>query len=100
MRQFGVSEGAITTYLGQGSTAYAGLNSIYLQKWIATFLQGPEAFHEVRRTGQPTLPLAYKAVITSYPQRMVYPDDEGLYNPNAKDFVSIPITQPMWWSKR
>jgi hypothetical protein len=100
MRQFGVSDAAITTYLGQPSAAYAGLNSVYLQKWIATFLQGPEAFAEVRRTGQPSMPLAYKAVITSYPQRMIYPPDEGLYNPNFETVKNVTITQPMFWSKR
>jgi hypothetical protein len=99
MREYGVSEAEIATYLARPNVQYAGVNSIYLQKWIAVFMQGPEAYNEVRRTGQPVLPLPNQAAIDQIPARMPYPANEGLYNPNFEEdgFADIDYTEPMWW---
>jgi hypothetical protein len=99
MQAYGVSQAAIDAYLARPNVAYSGVNSIYLQKWIALYLQGPEAFTEVRRTGQPALPLPHDAVIDQLPARMPYPPNEGLYNPNFTEdgFADIDYEQPLWW---
>src|SRR5204863_8310407 len=71
MQQYGVAAVDIATYEAQGKVAYdsaydstgvalgatlAGhLQQIAFQKWIALFMQGPEAWTEVRRTGVPTI---------------------------------------------
>jgi hypothetical protein len=50
MQQYGIDAGAIATYLAQPSVAYNGLPSIFLQKWIALYGNGPEQFAELRRS--------------------------------------------------
>jgi hypothetical protein len=97
MQEYGVPDAAIATYLARPNVAYAGVNSIYLQKWIALYLQGTEGFAEVRRTGQPALPLPGQAVIDQMPTRMPYPPTEGLYNPNFEPFADVDYTVPLWW---
>jgi hypothetical protein len=97
MQEYGVADAEITGYLARSSTAFAGVNSILLQKWIALYLQGPEAYNEVRRTGQPSLPLPKDAVIDRLPARMPYPTTEGLYNPNFAPYESVEYTVPLWW---
>ena len=73
MKEYGVPQGAIDAYLAEPSVAYTGTRDILLQKWIAVYLQGPEAFNEVRRTGVPHLPLPGRAVIGQLPARLPYP---------------------------
>src|SRR5687768_5208787 len=83
MKEQGVSDAAIATYLAQGSVAYNGLRSIGEQKWLALYLAGIEAFNEVRRTGFPVLELSANAVEEDFPARMPYPTEEKLYNEKA-----------------
>ena len=97
MMQHGISQAAINAYVAQPSVAYQNRDDILLQKWIATYLAGPEAFAEVRRTGQPTLPLPNDAVIPKLPARMPYPPEEGLYNPNFEPYAGVEYTVPLWW---
>ena len=98
MQELGIAQGAIDTYLGQASVDYAGLESILLQKWIAIYLAGPEAFAEVRRTGIPNLPLPVNAVIDQLPSRMPYPANEGLFNAeNFAPYQDVEFTVPLWW---
>jgi hypothetical protein len=97
MEEYGIEQGAITTYLARPNVQYAGLNSIHLQKWIALFLAGPEAFNEFRRTGVPDLQLAANATLPDFPQRLLYPPEEALYN--SQNFpASVTLTTPVWWS--
>jgi hypothetical protein len=97
MMEYGIPQTAITTYLLRPNVLYTGLESIYLQKWIALFLAGPEAFNEFRRTGVPDLQLAANATEPDFPQRILYPPEEGLYNVN--NFPSnVTLMTPVWWS--
>jgi hypothetical protein len=50
MEQYNVNAGDIATYLAQPSVAYTGLRSIWVQKWIALYGNGPEQYAEMRRT--------------------------------------------------
>ncbi|MDR0787779.1 MAG: SusD/RagB family nutrient-binding outer membrane lipoprotein [Gemmatimonadota bacterium] len=97
MENNGVPAAAIESYLAIPGNAYSGVASIQLQKWIALFLNGPESFAEVRRTGVPALPLPAKAALAQLPSRMPYPVREALYNRYAKDYVNTPLDTPMWW---
>lgn len=92
--QFG-AEGA-ADYLAQPSVAYNGLQSIWLQKWIALFMAGPEAFNEFRRTGAPDLELSANSLLDTFPARLPYPSEEALYN--SANFPSeVEITTPVWF---
>jgi len=86
MQQYGISDAAINAYLAQPSTQYAGLRSIYLQKWIALFGNGPEQYSSWRREtvngGQhaPFLTPAPKATTKVVPYRVFYPASEQSTN--------------------
>ncbi|HEX8273230.1 MAG TPA: SusD/RagB family nutrient-binding outer membrane lipoprotein [Longimicrobiaceae bacterium] len=110
MRTVGISDAAIATYLAQPSVQYkggaAGLNQIYLQKWIALFGQGIEAWSEYRRTGQPALPLAKSPVagVTSIPRRLTYPTTEYTFNEvnvtaAAAAIGGDQLGTRVWWDK-
>ena len=86
MQDWGVAETAITTYLAQPRVLYAGgtagLQQILLQKWIAAFTAGFEAWSEWRRTNCPTLTPAANARTNpaSIPRRVLYPQTEQSFN--------------------
>lgn len=92
--QYGVSGAA--AYADQASVAYGGLEDIWLQKWIALFMAGPEAFNEFRRTGTPNLTLSANASTETFPARIPYPQEEALYNPQNFP-ASVEITTPVWF---
>ena len=93
LQQYGIAAGPIATYLGQakvgydagGTTLAAHMNQIMYQKWVALFMQGMEAWTEVRRTGIPSLIPGPRAVFGAgiagnIPQRLPYDDNEAVLN--------------------
>jgi len=108
----GVASGAITTYLAQASVGYAtgtyqGLDAIHVQKWIALFLAGPEAYNDLRRTGfdwttngattgTDLVPAENSVIGPVFPGRLTYPDDEILFNPDNFPGTQ-PLTASVWW---
>lgn len=86
MQQWGVADADITTYLAQARIVYAGgtagLAQIGVQKWIALFTQGFEAWSEWRRTGYPNLTPAANAKTADgqIPRRVIYPQSEQSFN--------------------
>ncbi len=83
--QWGLPSSAADAYLQQPGVAYAGgatgLRQIGLQKWIALFTQGSEAWAEYRRTGNPsTLTPGPAAIISSIPRRIPYSVNEQSVN--------------------
>ena len=93
LQQYGVAAADIATYLGQakvgydagGTTLAAHMNQIMYQKWVSLFMQGMEAWTEVRRTGIPSLIPGPRAVFGagiagSIPQRLPYDDNEAVLN--------------------
>jgi hypothetical protein len=93
LEQYGLG-GDAATYLA--GAPYAGLQSIWLQKWIALYMAGPEAFTELRRTDTPNLPLSANALLDTFPARLPYPTEEGLYNPENYP-ENVDITTPVWF---
>ena len=82
MDQWGVTDAAkIATFLAQPGVAYkggtAGLKQIAVQKWIALFTDGGQAWAEWRRTCQPSTLAAGPAAIVNYiPRRFYYSTTE------------------------
>lgn len=78
MEQWGVTdEAAINTFLARSEIAYAGgtagLRQIALQKWIALYTEGVQAWSEWRRTCVPaTVKPGPAAVINTVPRRYEY----------------------------
>jgi hypothetical protein len=86
MAQWGVSDAAaIATFLARSEIAYAGgtagLRQIALQKWIALYTDGIQAWSEWRRTCIPeTVKPGPSAIIGSVPRRYQYSVTEGSVN--------------------
>lgn len=80
MQQYNIGPSVISTYLAQPDIQYDPDNfrkSIGVQKWIALFGQGSEAFAEWRRLGYPQLKPAVAGVLNgAMPLRFIYPGTE------------------------
>lgn len=108
-----ITDAEIATYLtanpfvgiADKEKAYEQINSQY---WVATFLNGPESYANVRRSGYPKLtPINYPSNETggTYPRRLRYPEDEIVLNEvaykaavarqGADDFKTR-----VWWDKQ
>ncbi|MEP6781550.1 MAG: SusD/RagB family nutrient-binding outer membrane lipoprotein, partial [Gemmatimonadaceae bacterium] len=83
--QWGLSSADADAYLATPGVTYTpganGLKQIGLQKWIALFTQGSEAWAEYRRTGNPaSLVPGPSAILTQIPRRIPYSVDEQSVN--------------------
>ncbi|MCL6257627.1 SusD/RagB family nutrient-binding outer membrane lipoprotein [Aquiflexum sp. TKW24L] len=87
MMQWGISDQiAINAYLAQPINAYDAANwknSIGMQKWIALYGNGIEAWSEWRRLDVPQLAVPVAAVRPSIPVRALYPAVELGNNPTS-----------------
>lgn len=112
MEWYGIDNATITTYLAQPRVVYtpgaAGLTQIAYQKWLSLFLQGEEAWTEVRRTGVPNLLPGINAVLTKIPERLPYDNQEEVLNQVNVDaavarqkFASYSdLSKPLWFTGR
>lgn len=111
MAQWGVADAtAISAYLAKPGIVYAGgtegLRQIALQKWIALFTQGSEAWSEYRRTGVPALTPspARLATVTGVPRRMPYSPNEQSVNTASRAAAvarqgADTYNTRVWWDK-
>lgn len=88
--QWGLSTADADAYLAKPAVAYqggtAGMAQIGLQKWIALFSQGSEAWAEYRRTGFPaTLKPGPNALLNQIPRRIPYSVDEQSVNSASRN---------------
>jgi len=108
MAQWGVTDAtAIATFLARPEIAYqggtAGLRQIALQKWIALYSDGVEAWAEWRRTCVPeTVKPGPAAVIASVPRRYQYSIREHSVNSANLDVAvsrqgADEFTTRMYW---
>ena len=108
MEQWGVTNAAaIAAYIAQPGIAYtpgvAGLRQIALQKWIALFTDGVEAWAEWRRTCIPvTVVPGPDAVINTVPRRYQYSTREHAVNSANLDAAvarqgADDFTSRMYW---
>lgn len=98
----------ITTYLTANPfNPAAALAQINTQYWIASFLNGPEAFANFRRSGYPALapnPYPGKQITGNFINRLTYPSSEISVN---TEHVNEAITRQgadnldtrVWWDK-
>jgi Starch-binding associating with outer membrane len=99
----GPSDAEITAYLAQPAVAYTGMNDIYLQKWIALWMNGPEAWSQVRRTGVPNLLPGADFTLSRLPVRFSYPDSEQALNKANMDAAiarqggGLDLVTLVWW---
>ncbi len=99
---------AIDTYLKDNPyNAAKALEQINTQYWVASFLNGPEAFANFRRSGFPTLtpnPFPGKSIKGTFIRRLTYPNSEISVNSvNVKDAISRmgadDLDSKVWWDK-
>jgi len=105
------SDAQAEAYLAQPRVAYqggaAGLAQIQLQKWIALYTQGDEAWANWRRTKIPDLqPGPYEAQrLGRIPARWPYPaKEQSLNNDNLQAALTrqgggLDLVTPLWWEK-
>lgn len=103
-----VTEMEITTYLAANPyTADKGLEQINTQYWIASFLNGPEAFANFRRSGFPVLtpnPFPGKGIKGNFIRRLTYPNSEiSVNSANVKEAIARmgadDLDTKVWWDK-
>ena len=86
LEQWGVTApAAVSAFLAQPDVAYKGgtdgLRQIALQKWVALFGNGPQAWAEWRRTCQPaTIRPGPAAIVPYVPRRFYYSTGEASVN--------------------
>lgn len=71
------------------------LEKIMTQKYVAMFGQ-IEVYNDFRRTGLPGITPRTGAQTTTIPVRLIIPQNERLYNPNASSYIKG-LTEPVWW---
>jgi hypothetical protein len=110
MNQWGITDGVvIAAYLARPRVVYqggpAGLNQIAVQKWIALYSDGGQAWFEYRRTCTPTLVPGPAAIYSTVPTRIQYPTIETSTN-NAQVQIAVsrmggdsPSTH-VWWDTK
>ncbi len=114
MQDYGIPDAQTAVYLAQPQVKYnpaTGLQQIAYQKWIALFMNGPESWTEVRRTGVPHLVPGPHAIESTIPKRIPYPDEEAVLNTTSFNAAmtaaglspSAPyvttLAAPVWWEK-
>ncbi|RYC67262.1 SusD/RagB family nutrient-binding outer membrane lipoprotein [Spirosoma sordidisoli] len=104
-----VPAAAITAYLEKNPyDAARGLELINTQYWLASFLNGPEAFANFRRSGFPKLtpnPYPGKEIKGSFINRIPYPDSEIAVNQANVSEASARqgadnLDTRVWWDKQ
>jgi len=103
-----VSGAAIDTYLKANPlVAATALEQINTQYWVASFMNGPEAFANFRRSGFPVLqpnPFPGKAIKGTFIRRLTYPNSEiSVNSTNVKEAISRmgadDLDTKVWWDK-
>ena len=97
---------SFTTYLTNNPFDLAkALEQIRTQYWIASFLNGPEAFANYRRTGFPALaPNPYPGKKVAFIERLTYPNSgQSVNTTNFNAAVSRQgpdkLDTKVWWNK-
>lgn len=100
-----IADAEIQTYLNSLPDRDPTLEEIIEQKWIALFLNGYEAWAELRRTGFPDEidPVDYPGNITNgeIPSRLEYPNSEQFVNgANYEAGATQPnqMSTRLWWA--
>jgi Starch-binding associating with outer membrane len=103
-----VSATAIDAYLKENPyVSGSALEQINTQYWISSFLNGPEAFANFRRSGFPKLnpnPFSGKSIKGNFINRLTYPNSEiSVNSKNVGEAISRmgadDLDTKVWWDK-
>lgn len=107
MEQNGVPDATIVSYLASPRVAYdpaTAMQQIALQRWIALYGEGTEAYAEWRRTGVPDLQPGPAAITVPHivARRLTYPvSEQSFNNDNLTAAISAQggadLTNRVWW---
>lgn len=109
MAVYGIPATEVDAYLAEPGVAFEpdrAREQIGLQKWLALYDQGVEAFAEWRRTGIPHLePSVANVNADRIPLRLPYPvSEQAVNNEHLQAAVSrqggATINDPIWWDVR
>ncbi len=102
-----IAESDIAAYLSAHPLGANALEQIANQYWVASFLNGPEAFANFRRTGFPALapnPYPAKDISGTFINRITYPNSEiSVNSENIQAAISRQgpdnMDTKVWWDK-
>jgi hypothetical protein len=102
------TDAEITAYLALPRVQYnaaTGIAQINLQKWIALYMNGTEAWANWRRSGVPNLVKGPDMATARIPVRFSYPSGEQSLNKTNLDAAiarqggGLDLVTPVWWQK-
>ncbi len=98
---FNDDAGAITDYLAANAYDSGNWKSVLgMQKWLAYYTNGPQAWAEWRRLGEPQLTIPAAAVNDVIPVRLPYPISEQTRNGSSLNNVTSnpnDLSTRLWW---
>jgi len=98
---FDDTAGAITDYLAANAYDSGNWKAVLgMQKWLAFYMNGPQAWAEWRRLGEPQLAVPAAAVNPVIPVRLPYPISEQTRNGNALNAITSnpdDLSTRLWW---
>lgn len=103
--ELGLSDHEFASFINSSYGRYTNLERIGVQKWIALFGRGIEAWTEYRRTGYPALQPAAFALVNVIPYRFLYPlteeqtNKENLLKASQTLSSGDLVTSKLWWMK-
>lgn len=107
MEYNGIPDNVTAAYVASPRVAYSpstGLQQIALQRWIALFSEGTEAYSSWRRTGVPDLQPGPAAITTPHivARRLTYPVSEQSFNNEALQAAisaqgGAILSSRVWW---
>jgi hypothetical protein len=110
LEENGIDQAGIDAYLAEDGVAWNNdMDQIYMQKWIAIYKQGQEAWAEVRRTDVPVIDVSsgsnFVGIHNRQPFRYPYPTNEYNLNFANVDAVDNNVVdnfwgEQMWWDTR
>jgi len=100
MDYWGVDSADAAAYIA--AHPYTGIADIAYEKWVALYLNGPEAWAEWRRLDAPFLPPSIYAAVQQIPTRDAY--DPSVEANNAANYAAVVAAQgpddiytKLWW---
>jgi len=100
MDYWGVDSADAAAYIA--AHPYTGIADIAYEKWVALYLNGPEAWAEWRRLDAPFLPPSTFAAVQQIPTRDAY--DPSVEDNNAANYAAVVAAQgpddiytKLWW---
>lgn len=107
MEYWDIPDSKIASYLSQKNVSFStaagtDIEKIARQKYYALFLQGLQAWTEVRRLDTPKLDAPEGAVVDELPSRFTYPSDEEIlnqesYNAAVAEMGGDKLTTKIFW---